>query len=459
MTGESIPVDKAPGDKVFAGTLNGAGVLEVRVTKRAGETTLSRIVRLVEDAQSEKAPSEAFTQWFGSRYTIAVLGFAMLAIVIPMALRSEAFDTAFYRAMTLLVVASPCAVVISIPAALMAAIAGAARGGVLFKGGAHLEELARVRAIAFDKTGTLTAGRPQLAAIQSVDGNDDEVLALAAAAEAQSEHPIAVAIIEAAKERGLEFSRAKAAQALVGRGLSARVDGREILIGKSDLWLNDGGVPSELLDEANRLSSAGNTVIFIGEPHKVLGLLAVADTLRPGAAASLHQLRDLNIENITMLTGDHEAVAQKIAGELDITYHAGLMPDEKLQIIKKLKQRYGSVAMIGDGINDAPSLAAADLGVSLGGTGTDVALETADVVLMSDDLHHLPYAIALARATKRIITQNLIFAFSMMGVLIASTFFASLRLPFAVMAHEGSTVLVILNGLRLLGFRFSTKSA
>jgi Cd2+/Zn2+-exporting ATPase len=335
MTGESVPVEKARGDNVFAGTLNGSGVLEVEVTHVAGESTLSRIVRMVEEAQDEKAPAQEFTDWFGSRYTVAVIVAAMLAISIPTLLLGEAFGTAFYRAMTLLVVASPCAVVISIPAALMAAIAGAARGGVLFKGGAHLEETARLRAIAFDKTGTLTVGRPRLVALQ--------------------------------------------------------------------------------------------------------------------------KLRVLGLEHITMLTGDAESVAAKIAGELGISYRAGLMPGDKLDAVKELHEQYGHVGMAGDGINDAPSLAAADLGISLGGAGTDVALETADVVLMSDDLHHLPYAIALARQTRRIILQNLVFAFGMMALLVAGTFFASLRLPLAVLGHEGSTVLVILNGLRLLTFRTKPK--
>jgi Cd2+/Zn2+-exporting ATPase len=455
MTGESVPIKKAAGDEVFAGTLNGSGALEIRVTKLASESTLSRIVRLVEEAQSEKAPAQRFTDWFGARYTFAVLAASALAIAIPITFFAVPFESAFYRAMTLLVVASPCAIVISIPAAIMAAIAGGARAGVLFKGGAHLETMAQVRAVAFDKTGTLTVGRPQLVGLAIAEGETEAgVLQLAASAESQSEHPLAKAIVEAAAQRGLSFETATETQALVGRGLQARVNGKLVFIGREKLWEERGVLPSPALQSAAKaFASAGQTTFFVGDEARVLGVLSVADALRESTQPALRALNELGIEHITMLTGDSESVAEKIAGALQMRYRAGLLPADKLDEIKNIQARYGTTVMIGDGINDAPSLAAADLGISLGAAGTDVALETADVVLMADDLRHLPHAIALARQTQRIILQNLIFAFGMMALLIYGTFFASLRLPLAVLGHEGSTVLVILNGLRLLAFR------
>lgn len=456
MTGESAPIEKAPGAAVFAGTLNGSGALEILVSQNASQSTLARIIQLVEDAQSEKAPSERFTDWFGARYTVAVLAAAALAIIIPTLFFSVPFQAAFYRAMTLLVVASPCAVVISIPAAIMAAIAGAAHRGVLFKGGAYLEEIGQLRAIAFDKTGTLTVGRPQLVNLQAANGQDANImLALAASAESMSEHPLAKAVVEAAKERNLTLQTPGESQAIVGRGIQAKVGDRLIFIGKPDLWTERGLLmPPELQQAASEFTNLSQTTFFVGDENAILGVLSIADTLRPSAKPALGELKALGIEHITMLTGDNERVAEKIAGELGMSYQADLLPQNKLDAIKQLKERYGRVGMAGDGINDAPSLAKADLGISLGGTGTDVALETADVVLMSDDLRHLSYAIALSRQTRRIILQNLVFAFGMMALLIAGTFFASLRLPLAVLGHEGSTVLVILNGLRLLGFKY-----
>jgi len=458
MTGESIPVDKAVGDPVFAATLNQQGAIEVRVTHLAGETMLARIVQLVEGAQSEKARSQRFTDWFNARYTVGVLFVSALTLVVPLAVLHEPFAEAFYRAMTVLVVASPCAVVISIPAAILSAITSAARGGVLFKGGASLEQLARVRAIAFDKTGTLTAGRPQLVDLEVSDGiTPDALLEIAASAETLSEHPLAKAVVDAARARGLRLRHASNLEALIGRGIRAQVGTQQVLIGKPELFT---AVPASLLAAAVRWAREGKTVVFVGDELRAFGLLAIAEGLRASAWGAMRELRALGIEKLVMLTGDHQIVAQTIAGSLGIEHAAELMPEDKLKIVQQMRKQYGTVAMVGDGINDAPSLASADVGISLGGTGTDVALETADVVLMAGDLRHLPYAIRLARAANRIIGQNLAFAFGMMLFLLASTYLApvfsggalSLRLPLAVAGHEGSTVLVILNGLRLLAF-------
>jgi Cd2+/Zn2+-exporting ATPase len=454
MTGESLPVAKQAGQAVFAGTLNLQGAIEVQVTRLAGQTTLARVVRLVEEAQGAKAQSQRFTDWFGTRYTVGVLAAAGLVLAVPVIFLGESFSSAFYRAMTFLVVASPCAVVISIPAAILSAITSAARGGVLFKGGVHLERAALVRAIAFDKTGTLTMGKPQLVDLRAADGVADmDVLRLAAAAEKLSEHPLASAVVEAARKRGLEPEAAVDVQAVVGRGIRARVGSRQVEVGKAELFTKRGlSLPTTLAEAAGKLANEGKTVLFVGDEQAILGILAVADTLRPGTEEAIRQLREHGVEHQVILTGDNAGVARAIAGRLGLAFEAELLPEDKLRSIRRLREQYGTAAMVGDGINDAPPLAAANLGVSLGGAGTDVALETADVVLMADDLRQLPYAIALARQANRIIRQNLIFAFAGMAVLLLATFFGSLRLPVAVVGHEGSTALVILNGLRLLGF-------
>ncbi|HLZ10084.1 MAG TPA: heavy metal translocating P-type ATPase [Chloroflexota bacterium] len=455
MTGESIPVDKAAGDSVFAGTLNGEGSLELRSTRPANDTTLQRIIRLVEVAQSEKAESQRFTDWFGTRYTIGVFIAAILATLLPRIVLGEALSISFYRAMTLLVVASPCAIVISIPAAILSAIARGARSGILFKGGAHLERAAKITAVGFDKTGTLTLGRPVLSEVRAVPGVEtNTILQLAASAEARSEHPLARAIVDGAKAKNINLLACTSLAAIVGHGIEARIDGRLVWIGKKGLLeLHGLVVPDTLLREARELAASGQTVIYVGDEAGVLGLVAAADTLRPYLDEALNSLRRLGINRLVMLTGDNSTVAATMASRLGIDYKADMLPVDKMVAIEELLEKGEFVAMVGDGINDAPSLAAATLGVSLGGTSTDVALETADLVLMGSDLRRLPEAIGLARAMNQIVRQNLIFAFSVMIILLISTFALSLRLPFAVVGHEGSTVLVILNGLRLLAYR------
>ena len=471
MTGESIPVEKNVGDAVLAGTLNKHGSIQVEVLRVGGETTLARMVRLVEQAQSEKADSEQFTDWFGQRYTVIVLAGTVGVFLLGYHGFGDSFVRAFHRAMTALVVASPCAVVISIPAAILSAIASAARGGVLFKGGSHLERTAALRAMAFDKTGTLTMGRPSLTSLLTAPGvSETELLAAAAALESQSEHPLAQAVVAAVQARGLTLPVADHVEEIVGHGIVGIVNGQRRWVGKRS-WFDDTGTPCdpELVARANVLQSAGQTLIAVADGERVLGVLAVSDPLRPTAVAAIRELRRLGVTSITILSGDHPAVVAHIAEQLGLEGEGGLLPEDKLKRLDELKQQQialarggigslkgngarGQVGMMGDGMNDAPSLAAADVGFSLGGAGTDVALETADVVLMADDLMRLPYAIALARQTQRIIRQNLILAFSVMVGLLVTTLVTTLPLPLAVLGHEGSTVLVILNGLRMLAF-------
>lgn len=457
VNGESIPVDKVEGDHVFAGTLNQQGVVQVTVLRPARQSTLARMVELVERAQSERASTQQFTEWFGERYSILVLAMAGLTCLGGVWLISEPWTASFTRAMTVLVVASPCAVVISIPAAILAGITSAARGGVLFKGGSALERAATLKGLAFDKTGTLTRGRPQVVAVLPAnDISEDRLLTVAGALECHSEHPLAKAIVQAAQDRQLPFNPAEQVEAVTGVGVVGRIDGEEFHIGKLT-WLqkkheqlHESTVPG--LDAA---IARGQTVVGVvrdGDQPQVLGAFAIADTLRSSARPCLAELRQLGIRELIMLTGDAEPVARELGRVLDLGYQAALLPEDKLRTLRQLRERVGPVGMIGDGMNDAPSLAAADLGFSLGGAGTDVALETADVVILADDLRRLPYAIALARKTQRIIRQNLVLSFGVMLGLLLTTFITYLPLPLAVLGHEGSTILVILNGLRLLWF-------
>ena len=455
VNGESIPADKSVGDGVFSGTLNQQGVIQVAVTRTAGQSTLARMVELVEQAQSERATSQQFTEWFGARYSWVVLALAGATLLITRFLSGEAWPDAFYRAMTVLVVASPCAVVISIPAAILSAISGAARGGVLFKGGIALERAATLKGMAFDKTGTLTIGRPRVVALLPAVGvTDDELLRIAAALETHSEHPLAKAIVAAAKERQLELSSADDVQAITGCGVTGVVQGTSYRAGKMSWFLDQKfEVNDDVMPGIGAAMQRGETIIGVTSDHQWLGAIGVADTLRPSAAACLQELRAMGLRELYMLTGDAEPVARELGRRLQLDYRAALLPADKLAFLRQVQQRVGPVGMIGDGMNDAPALAAADLGFSLGGAGTDVALETADVVILADDLRRLPYAIQLARTTQRLIRQNLAFAFGVMGTLLVVTFFIQLPLPLAVLGHEGSTVLVILNGLRLFYFR------
>jgi Zn2+/Cd2+-exporting ATPase len=458
ITGESIPVDKRGGDTCFAGTINRHGAIQVRVDRLHQESTLAKIVQFVEQAQAEKSATQRFTDRFEGWYAVGVIAFSTLVGVIPPLFLGQSWEPSIYRAITLLVVASPCALVISTPASTLSGLANAARNGILFKGSASLEDIGETRAIAFDKTGTLTYGRPALTdAVALGNGwSEERVLRLAASAERLSEHHMAMAIVHGAAERELSLREAVAFRAFPGMGIAAEVDGHEVLVGNDMLFVEFGvAVPADVLTKANRLRDEGKTAVFVGDRQAVRGLIAVADTVRPSAKAVIVSLKAQGIARIMMLTGDNQRVADAIGAELSIdAIYADLLPEQKLRVIEDVRlEADGPVTMVGDGVNDAPALATASIGVAMGGAGTDVALETADVVLMADDLTKLPYAIDLSRRTRRTIRQNLGFSLAVIGILVVATLTVGIPLPLGVVGHEGSTVIVVLNGLRLLRTR------
>ncbi len=455
ITGESTPVLKEPGAQVFAGTVNGTGALEVRVTRRVEDTTLAKIVRLVEEAQATKAVTQRRLEAFEQKYaTFVLLGAVVIAAALP-ALLGYAFEEAFYKAMLWLVVASPCALVISTPASILAALAHAARRGVLIKGGVYLEHLADLKAVALDKTGTLTSGKPRLTHFEPlVEGTArDALLRQIAALEAHSEHPVAQAIVRAAQEQGLTWEDPEQVQAIPGRGVEGEVEGMRLWVGNLRLFRERGvNPPPALQDRLAELEAQGQTAVLAYAPEggQWLALIAVADALRPAAREAVAQLKALGVR-VVMLTGDNERVAASIAAQAGVDeFVANLLPQDKVTAVERLVAKYGPTAMVGDGVNDAPALAKATVGIAMGGAGTDVALETADVVLMGDDLKMLPYTMRLARKARRVITQNIAFALGMIVVLVVSAFVADLPLTLGVLGHEGSTVIVVLNGLRLL---------
>lgn len=453
LTGESMPVPKGPGAPVFAGTLNGHGALEVEVTQPAADTMLARIIQLVETAQAQRARTQRAIDRFERGYAWVVMAGAALTLLIALGL-GQPFERAFYRSMTLLVVASPCALVISTPAAFLSAIAAGARRGLLFKGGGALEDLARVRVVAMDKTGTLTENRVEVRAVRSLNGSSPEaVLALAAAVEARSEHPIARAILEEARARGVVPPEIREVEARPGLGVVGRQDGRSIWVGAPRLFQEEGiPVPEAVAAAVEAARAAGHTVLLVYD-GAWQGIVEVADRVRPEAREAVQALRRMGVQ-VVMLTGDHAAVARAVAQAVGIDQvEAGLLPQEKLGRIRGLARDRGPVAMVGDGINDAPALAAAAVGIAMGRMGSDVAIETADVVLLQEDLRRVAEAIALARAAMRVVWQNVAFAAGVIVLLVALTFGVGLPLPLAVVGHEGSTLLVVLNGLRLLGWR------
>jgi Cd2+/Zn2+-exporting ATPase len=456
ITGESVPVHKFAGSIAYTGTLNGNGVLEIEVSHPPENSLLSRIMILVERAQEQKARTQRWLERFEQRYAIAVIGgSALTALALP-TLFGWAFHDAFYRAMTLLVVASPCALVISTPATLLSAIANAARRGVLLKGGEPLERLAEVRAIAFDKTGTLTEGKLHFTdLVPSSPGLEPQAWQLIADIESLSEHPLAQALATAATERGYTPQLVDNFQAVVGKGVRAYKDGALLLVGNPRLFEDELGhpPPDQVLQTLNTLRQQGKTSMILYAGGNWLGVTAVADQVRASAKPALQQLKLMGVQATIMLTGDAEPIARTIANEIGIErVYADLLPDEKLDALDALEKEYGAVAMVGDGVNDAPALAAASVGIAMG-AGTDVALETADIALIGNDLNHLPYVLGLSHHAMRVLKQNLTFAIGVIAVLIILTFWQGLMLPLGVVGHEGSTLLVVLNGLRLLGYR------
>ncbi len=461
VTGESVPVPKAPGDPVFVGSVNGDGALEVRVTKLARDNTLARVIEMVERAQVQKSPTQRTTERFTQIFVPAVLVADVMLIVIPPLLFGVPFADSFMRAMTLLVAASPCALALGTPSAILSGVAHSARNGVLIKGGAHLENLGRLRAIAFDKTGTITEGKPRVTDIITFDGaSEARVLSLAAAVEGRSAHPLAKAILEAAEARALALPRVEEAVSVKGRGFRALAEGKQVWIGNARLFEEAGiELPPSVLDPLAALENEGKTVMAVGLDGKPLGLIAVADVVRPDASKAIKLLKSMGLDRMLMLTGDNARVAAHIAAQVGLTdFQADLMPDDKLAAIDNLIQEHGVVAMVGDGVNDAPALANATVGIAMGGAATDVALETADVALMGDDLSKLPFAIGLGRATRAIIQQNLILSLGVIAGLITLAVCGLAGIGVAVLFHEGSTLVVVLNALRLLNYRLSTAS-
>ena len=464
ITGESMPVEKSPGDKVFAGTLNQQGLLDVEATQAAQDTTLARIIKLVEEAQDSKAPTERFLDTFEQYYAMLIIGAVLLFIFVPPALGLAEFHSNFYRAMVLMTVASPCALIISTPAAFISAIAAAARNGVLFKGGAYLEAMASIKAIAFDKTGTLTVGKPAVTdLISSCELGEDDLLRVAASVEARSEHPLAQAVMSAAAQRNLALTEVEDFQAVTGQGIAAQLDGHKVHIGSAKFLEQRSRVPHHLAEHLEHFELEGKTVIGVlreggcrvcdhcehpESNQNWVGIVAMADQLRPEAVGIIRRLHEQGVERVAMLTGDNPRVAQTIAHQLGIdAVYAGLMPEDKVRIVKDIEVEVGPTAMIGDGVNDAPALATASVGIAMGAVGTDVALETADLVLMGDRLELIPYALHLSKKARRVVWQNISFALLVIALLITGAFVLDLPLPLGVLGHEGSTVIVVLNGL------------
>jgi len=456
ITGESMPVDKEPGDGVFAGTLNGDGALVIRVTQLASESLVAQMVRLVAEAQASKSTAERAAERFTRVYVPCVLAATALAIVVPPMAGWLGWNEAFLRAMSMLIGASPCALAISTPAAVLAGLARAARGGVLVKGGAHLENLGVLRAIAVDKTGTITRGRPEVSALSPMEGvGEDELLRIAASVESASDHPIARAVVTAARSRGIAVPTPKDAVAVKGKGVEAIVDGVRAGVGRASLFADHAALSADARvgAMAAAIEAQAMTAMCVVHGARTLGAIGVSDRARPEARAAVAALGTLGCD-VVMLTGDNAATARHIAGEVGIVrVEAGLMPEQKIAFVRELVARGGAAGMVGDGVNDAPALAAATVGIAMGHGGTDVALQAADVALMSDDLTRLPFAVDLGRATRAMIRQNVIFSMGVVVALIPLTLFGVVPLSVAVVCHEGSTVLVALHGLRLLSRR------
>ncbi len=452
ITGESLPVDKAPGDEVFAGSINGRGALDVRVTRLRRDTTLARIIYLVERAQAERAPSQTFVERFARVYTPAVLALALLLALVPPLLFGGVWSVWIYRALVLLVVSCPCALVISTPVSVVAALAGAARKGVLIKGGAHLERAGRVRCIAFDKTGTLTLGVPEVVDVVTLGGaTRASVLTMASAVELRSAHPVARAIVQCAADAGIVPAAGHDVVALGGRGAEGLVAGERILLGNHRVFEERQLCTPEVHAVLDRLASEGRTPVLVAAGDRVVGVFAVSDQPRHSGRDAIDLLRQQGLEAVVMLTGDALAPARTIAAGLGVDeVRADLLPEDKVAAIKDLQRQYGSVAMVGDGVNDAPALATADVGIVMGAAGSAAALETADIALMADELLKIPYAIRLSRATVRNIQMNLVISLGLKAGFVVAAVAGLATLWMAVLADTGASIIVVANALRLL---------
>ncbi len=468
VTGESVPVDKepvadptraaadparlSPANRIFAGTINGLGALEIRVTKRSSDSMLARVVQMVNEAEAQRSPTQRFAERFERVFVPVILGFTGL-LLFAWVVVDEPFSDSFYRAMAVIVASSPCALAIATPSAVLSAVARAGRGGVLVKGGAPLESLGMLSAMAFDKTGTLTEGKPRVTDVVPCAGvAESQLLATAAAVERLSDHPLARAVVSEAEARDLAFEAATGLESITGRGLRARIGNDVVLIGKDDLFSETGAVlPEPLAAETARLERAGRTTMIVRRGDRFLGVVGLMDTPRAAARETLSRLRAMGIQRMVMISGDNQRVADAVALEVGLDEaHGDLMPDDKVATIRRLAE-HEAVAMVGDGVNDAPAMAHATVGIAMGAAGSDVALETADVALMADNLSHLPFAVGLSRATRKIIRQNLWISLGMVALLIPATLMG-LDIGPAVALHEGSTLVVVLNALRLLGY-------
>lgn len=452
ITGESIPVDKTIGDEVFAGTLNGNGALKLHLEQPPESSLIQRVIRLVEQAQNETPPSQQFIEKFERGYAKVVVVVGVLLAILPPFLGDWNWETTIYRALIFLVVASPCALMAAIMPTLLSGISNGARQGILFKNGAQLELIGRVKAIAFDKTGTLTTGQPEVYTIIAASGKSEtEVLQVAAALESYSEHPIGQAICRFAAEK-MTIPTITEVQAHPGQGIKGKLNSQSIVVG--NLNFVQSLIPelnSELIQQAREFQQTGKTVVWVICDNQVLGLIVIADQVRVNAVSAIASLKKLGIEHLIMLTGDNKETAASVAQAVGISeVKAELLPEDKLYLIRQLQKQYGAVAMVGDGINDAPALAQATVGIAMGAAGSDVALETADIVLMTDRLEKIATAVELGRRSQKVVKQNIIFALSFIVLLLIANFAGNITLPIGVIGHEGSTVLVTLSGLRLL---------
>jgi len=450
ITGESIPAEKTEGDTVYAGTLLEHGALEITVAKSVDDSTLARITHLVEEAQTGKAPSQQFVDVFAKYYTPLVLIAAAGVMFLPWLFFAQPFSPWFYKGLVLLVISCPCALVISTPVSIVAAIGNASRNGVLIKGGAYLEQMGSIRAIAFDKTGTLTQGRPEVTDVVAAPGfTEADLLSKAAAVEKWSEHPLAKAIVERA--RGIRLPTAAHFKALAGRGARAEIDGKAVFIGNPRLFEELAFDISQFRQSVRALEQDGKTVMLLGEGDRIVGLLAVADAIREKSRDAVEELRKAGMKHVTMLTGDNNRVAGAIAGKMKLdAYYSDLLPEDKVKAVKKIAEQFGKVVMVGDGVNDAPALATASVGIAMGVAGSDVALETADVALMTDDLSKLSYLIRLSRKTVTVIYQNIGFSIFVKIIFLLAMGLGMSSLWLAVFADMGASLLVTVNGMRLM---------